>query len=75
MRLQTLQCHPLDRKLDSALVVDTVIFFIIDVSGQAEVGHLHGVAFIQPVRKKNNDFLVLNSTLCFICVTTNSYSL
>lgn len=54
VRLQTLQSHPLDRQLDSALVVDAVIFFVVNVSGQAEVGHFHGVALVQPVGSQND---------------------
>ena len=47
--LQAFQSHPLHGQLHSALVVDAVIFFVIYVSGQAEVRHLHSVALIQPV--------------------------
>lgn len=50
MCLQTFQSHPFDGQLDSVLVVDAVIFFIIDVSGQAEVCDLYSVVLIQPAR-------------------------
>lgn len=57
MCLEAFQSHPLDGQLDSTLVVDAVVFFIINVSGQAEVGHLHRVALIQPVKDTKLGFL------------------
>lgn len=55
--LEAFQSHPLDGQLDSTLVVDAVVFFIINVSGQTEVGHLHRVALIQPVKDTKVGFL------------------
>lgn len=55
--LQTLQSHPFDGKLDSILVVDAVVLFVIDVSGQAKVGHFYCVVLIQPVRTQTRDSL------------------
>lgn len=57
VRLQALQSHPLDRQLDSALVVDAVIFFIVHVSGQTEVCHLHRVALVQPERSRKSSWV------------------
>lgn len=64
MRLEAFQSHPLDGQLDSALVVDAVVFFIINVPGQAKVGHLHSVALIQPVGPKAQRFAFSKSQVC-----------
>ena len=65
--LQALQGHPFNGQLDSTLVVDAVVLFIINVSGQAEVRHLHRVALIQPVRtkKKLRSLLFIWTTISF----------
>lgn len=63
MCLEAFQSHPLDGQLDSTLVVDAVVFFIINVSGQAEVGHLHRVALIQPVKDTKVGFRVCRKLL------------
>lgn len=55
--LQTLQRHPLDGQLDSTLVVDAVVLLVVDVSGQAEVGHFDRVALVQPVGSKHTNVL------------------
>lgn len=64
MCLEAFQSHPLDGQLDSTLVVDAVVFFIINVSGQAEVRHLHSVALIQPVEPKTRRFDFSTSQVC-----------
>lgn len=64
MCLEAFQSHPLDRQLDSTLVVDAVVFFIINVSGQAKVRHLHGVALIQPVGPKTQRFDFATGQVC-----------
>lgn len=74
MCLEAFQSHPLDGQLDSALVVDAIVFFIINVSGQAKVCHLHSVALVQPVGPKTPQFdfskcsrtLSLGSRLSFL---------
>lgn len=58
VRLQTLQRHPFDRQLDAALVVDAVVLFVVDVSGQAKIGYFDRVALIQPVGDKQGKVLV-----------------
>lgn len=58
VRLQTLQRHPFHRQLHAALVVDAVVFFVVNISGQAEVGHLHRVALIQPAGEQSALFLI-----------------
>lgn len=52
MCLETLQSHPLDGQLDSALVVDAVIFFVVNISSKAEICHLYCVVLIQPDQGK-----------------------
>lgn len=69
VRLQTLQRHPLDGQLDSALVVDAVVLLVVDVSGQAEVGYFDGVALVQPVRSKHIEAFPSDlMTVLFLCL-------
>lgn len=38
--LQALQCHPLDRQASVAVLLDTVVLLVQDVTGQTKVSHL-----------------------------------
>lgn len=38
--LQALQCHPFDRQTSMVVLLNTIVFLVQDIAGQAKVSHL-----------------------------------